>query len=630
MQFRQDINGLRAIAVIGVMLFHFQPTLLPGGFAGVDVFFVISGFLMTGIIFKGLASSQFSILRFYLSRANRIIPPLSALCLVILFLGAFILTPQEYAELGKHAYSSILFFSNIVYWNESGYFDSSSSFKWLLHTWSLSVEWQFYIIYPVIVLFLVKVFNLNTVRLLLAVLTAFLFVFSVLATYYSPNAAYYLLPTRGWEMLVGGLVYLFPANISKDRSKFFEFIAIGFVLISYFFIDSDMLWPSYYAVVPVFGVVMLLYVNNQNSLITGNYILQKLGAASYSIYLWHWPIVVFIYYFELGKFAALFGITLSILLGFLSYNLIEKVKFIKPKTVKDILMLPSIYLGAITLTVGLLVSYFDGLESRSSNTNYSLSHELERLKPTKGLNSSCDLNFNTSAECRNSNSPEILIWGDSFGMHLVEGVLSSNPDAKIIQFTKSSCGPIFDLAPMKKGDFAESCLEFTSKVKTWIKENTSVKYVVMSSPFIQYLKKPVQFSDGRQRNINISELNRQFASTLTFLEKKGIKPVIFSPPPMTGRNFGRCLSTQLYKGDELSNCNFKEIEIDIIQVEVLNWLDSLSSKYKVVSLKNFLCREGVCETHIGNTYVYRDSEHLSKEGAKLLGIEMNFFKLITN
>lgn len=159
--FRYDINGLRAIAVLVVVIFHFLPTYLTGGFVGVDVFFVISGFLMTSIIFNGLANNKFNLFKFYVSRANRIIPALGVLCLILVILGWFFLPPTEYKSLGKHIVGSITFLSNIFYWQESGYFDASSHEKWLLHTWSLSVEWQFYIIYPVILLILNKFINIS-------------------------------------------------------------------------------------------------------------------------------------------------------------------------------------------------------------------------------------------------------------------------------------------------------------------------------------------------------------------------------------------------------------------------------------------------------------------------------------
>ncbi|MDH2397129.1 acyltransferase [Providencia rettgeri] len=149
MSFRYDINFLRAIAVMAVVIFHFKPTFLPGGFSGVDIFFVISGYLMTGIIFKGFDKNNFSLVKFYIARANRIIPPLAFLCLILLVFGWFYLSTIDYKNLTKHIASSISFISNIIYSRESDYFDSDANYKWLLHTWSLSVEWQFYIIYPV-------------------------------------------------------------------------------------------------------------------------------------------------------------------------------------------------------------------------------------------------------------------------------------------------------------------------------------------------------------------------------------------------------------------------------------------------------------------------------------------------
>ena len=193
--FRYDINGLRAIAVIAVVLFHFNASWMPGGFAGVDVFFVISGFLMTGIIFRGIEQENFSILKFYVARANRIIPALAVLCLILLIFGWFYLTPLDYKSLGKHAATSVSFLSNIVYWRESGYFDAASHEKWLLHTWSLSVEWQFYIIYPLILVAMRKFMSIKTMKYLLLVGTILGFIFCVIATYKWPNPSiiFYLL-----------------------------------------------------------------------------------------------------------------------------------------------------------------------------------------------------------------------------------------------------------------------------------------------------------------------------------------------------------------------------------------------------------------------------------------------------
>ena len=327
MKFRKDINGLRAFAVIAVVLFHFNSSWMPGGFAGVDVFFVISGFLMTGIIFRGIENNNFSILNFYIARANRIIPALALLCLVLLVLGWFYLTPSEYRALGKHAASSVGFLSNFIYLTEAGYFDTASHGKWLLHTWSLSVEWQFYIIYPLILIAMRKFMSIKTMKSMLVVGTVLGFIFCVVASYKWPNPSYYLLPTRAWEMMIGGVAYLYPFTLQENRKKIIEWTGLALVIGSYFFISSENAWPGYLALFPVLGSFLIIQAQRNDSIITSNIVFQKIGAWSYSIYLWHWPFVVIIYTFELPEYYVYLGMALSVLLGFLSYKYVEKIKF---------------------------------------------------------------------------------------------------------------------------------------------------------------------------------------------------------------------------------------------------------------------------------------------------------------
>lgn len=200
--FRTDINGLRAWAVIAVIFYHFSIPGFGGGFVGVDIFFVISGYLMTRIIVLGMENEKFNLWTFYLSRARRIFPALLALCVSLLVFGWFYLSSVDYNELSKHVLTSILFISNIKFWREAGYFDAASHEKWLLHTWSLSVEWQFYLLLPLILITLWKLrpnVRLLTTVIGLGLLTSL--VLSVLATSWKPSAAFYLLPTRAWEML---------------------------------------------------------------------------------------------------------------------------------------------------------------------------------------------------------------------------------------------------------------------------------------------------------------------------------------------------------------------------------------------------------------------------------------------
>lgn len=353
MNFRKDINGLRAFAVIGVLLFHFNASWMPGGFAGVDVFFVISGFLMTGIIFRGIEQEKFSILNFYVARANRIIPALALLCLALLVFGWFYLTPMEYRALGKHAASSIGFLSNIIYWTEAGYFDAASHEKWLLHTWTLSVEWQFYIIYPLILVAMRKFLSIKTMKSTLIVGTLLGFIFSVIATYKLPNASYYLLPMRAWEMMIGGVAYLYPFILQENRKKLLERIGLTLVVGSYFLISAENAWPGYLALFPVVGAFLIIQAQRNDSIITNNIIFQKIGTWSYSIYLWHWPLVVIIYTFALPEYYIYLGLVLSILLGFLSYKYVEKINFPRSfPTLLSYLKCKPIYIAGVVGVLG--------------------------------------------------------------------------------------------------------------------------------------------------------------------------------------------------------------------------------------------------------------------------------------
>lgn len=323
--FRADINGLRAIAVLAVLLFHFGVPGLSGGFVGVDVFFVISGYLMTGIIIKRIDRGTFSILGFYLDRAQRIIPALAVLIAAVLALGWFILLPDEYIVLSKHSATSATFLSNILYWTESGYFDTGADQKWLLHTWSLSVEWQFYILYPLLMFVLTRVTPRRLWAPLLggaAVLSAALMLWCSATR---PVAGFFLLPPRAWEMLVGGLVFLAPA-LSPRLTRIAQ--VAGLALIGAAIVTtSGAGWPNAWAFVPAAGTALVIAAARTDSQLTGNAVARWIGLNSYSIYLWHWPVVVLL---RRSPHAAdpvwiLGSIAASLILGHLSWRFVERI-----------------------------------------------------------------------------------------------------------------------------------------------------------------------------------------------------------------------------------------------------------------------------------------------------------------
>lgn len=322
--FRPDINGMRAIAVLAVLGFHFEVAPFGGGFVGVDIFLVISGYLMTGIILGRLGRGTFSVAGFYLDRARRIVPALAVLLAAMLAVGALILLPDEYALLARQAGSSALFVSNILHWRETGYFDPGIDQKWLLHSWTLSLEWQFYLLYPLLLPLIVRVFAPARQRLLLAAAALLSLALMLALSRIAPAAGFYLLPPRAWELLAGALVYLAPP-LSGRSARVAEAAGLGLIAGAVVLIRPDG-WPDGWALAPVAGTMLVILAARTGSRFTSNPVAAWIGLNSYSIYLWHWPIVVALrrsgHAGEWPWIAA--GIAAAFLLGHLSWRFVER------------------------------------------------------------------------------------------------------------------------------------------------------------------------------------------------------------------------------------------------------------------------------------------------------------------
>jgi peptidoglycan/LPS O-acetylase OafA/YrhL len=324
LKFRPDLNGLRAIAVLAVLAYHFGLSPLGGGFVGVDFFFVISGYLMTRIILGGIEQNTFSVAAFYLDRARRIVPALAVLVIVLLIFGAATLLPDELMRLAREGSRSVLFVSNIIFWRETNYFEPGIDQKWLLHSWSLSLEWQFYLIYPLALRLLARTLPRIWLVAVLAIGAALSFAGMILLGQFSSGAAFFLLPPRAWELLAGALIY-FAAPLSGLQARAAQIGGLALIACS-IVLTSGEGWPGASAAVPVCGTALVILAARTNSRLTGNKVFQWIGLASYSIYLWHWPIVVWLRRGGLEtdwRWVAA-GLALSFLLGWLSWRFVER------------------------------------------------------------------------------------------------------------------------------------------------------------------------------------------------------------------------------------------------------------------------------------------------------------------
>ena len=327
--YRPEIDGLRTIAVVPVILFHAGLTVFSGGFVGVDIFFVISGYLITGIILRELSEGQFSVLRFYERRARRILPALVVIVFcTIPFMYAWA-TPAQFKSFGHSVLSVALFASNFLFWRESDYFGPSSEEKPLLHTWSLAVEEQYYVLFP---LFLIAFWRLGRPRLAGLVL-AIAVVSLGLSEWLSrilPDANFYLLPTRAWELLAGALCAFLSFGTPQRRSEPLAALGLAMILLAAFVFDSSTPFPSFYALVPVIGACLVILFAASGTAVA--YLLSSppflgIGLISYSAYLWHQPIFALIRLRSpLEPAPALFagGVLLTFLLAYLSWRFVEQ------------------------------------------------------------------------------------------------------------------------------------------------------------------------------------------------------------------------------------------------------------------------------------------------------------------
>ncbi|MBC7993869.1 MAG: acyltransferase, partial [Rhizobacter sp.] len=335
--FRADLNGLRGISVLLVLAFHLQIKGAGGGFIGVDVFFVLSGYLMTRIISRALAEGRFGYWHFVAARAARIWPALAALVVLLFAVGAWRLPPFDLQILAEQARAALLFVSNHHFLARSGYITHAGDTHWLLHTWSLSVEWQFYLLYPLLLMGLMKLTTRrHTVAAVIAGLMLLSLAWQLVQSRSHADASFFMLPGRCWEFLAGGLVFLLrrdesPTGPAPLWRALASYAGLAMVLGAALLIA---LWrrgavgAGPILLLPVLGVMLILGSGHQGNLVLRNPALQRLGLWSYSVYLWHWPLIVGLritdFPIDAPRLTMVATVIGSLFMGWLSYTCIER------------------------------------------------------------------------------------------------------------------------------------------------------------------------------------------------------------------------------------------------------------------------------------------------------------------
>ncbi len=639
--FRTDINGLRAYAVMAVLLFHFQIPGLSAGFIGVDIFFVISGFLMTGIIVKGLENNNFSVWKFYMARVRRIVPALMVLIAILLILGWFFLPTPDYQALGSQSAYASAFISNIYFWRSSGYFDAAAHEKWLLHTWTLGVEAQFYLLLP---LFLMLVWKIKPAAktLLWGLLFAFFasLTLSIVASSWTPVAAFYLLPTRGWEFIAGGLVFFAGRDIKalENYSKALLWSGFALLLLTFVLIDSSYTWPSAWALLPVLATALIMLAQRSQSILTAHPIAQWLGDRSYSLYLWHWPIMVALYFAGLDAnwlwISA--GLALSLLLGDLSYRLIEtptRLYFSKASASKEILGI-----GALVMLVGVsaVSARLFVFEGRLAPEVELAANEAKNTNPHQKECYEVSSKTNVPMDCTFSHLPiGVYLVGDSHANSVFTalGTTSNKHNKTAIYWSKAGC-PTLKGAKFNSFEGQTGCYDFNNSVFKKLQEaEDSMPLVIMNRltrALINGNEEPEELQ-GMSRIYFDKEiksgfhpvLQKQFRDALIhtscMLAEK--RPVyLVRPTPEIGIDIPKTLARNI-----IFDRNNEDIKITLEEYHERHafvWqaqdLAAEQCGVKILNPLPYLCDDQYCYGSKNGRPLYYDDDHLSEYGNKFL------------
>lgn len=649
MKYRKELDGLRAVALIPIMFLHAGFNTFSGGFVGVDVFFVLSGYLITSIMLGDLQRGTFSIAHFYERRARRILPALFGVLLICSALVWFWLLPAEIEQYSKSLLATLFFVSNVFFWKTTGYFDVSTELNLLIHTWSLAIEEQFYMLFPLLLWVLWKWAQ----RWIIPILSIIALMSLALAQYSATRYAsfdFYLLPTRTWELLSGALLalaifYRFKktttASNDQTKSTWIQELAsatgLGLIAYAQLSFHAKMPFPGFYALVPIIGAMLIILFGHQHTWVgklLSTKIIAGIGLISYSAYLWHQPLFALVRLRSLQEPSQSIFVLLilaTFVLAVLTWALVEQPFRHRPAASQWLSNQKTIAISIIVFAV-LFMSALWGMNRPKGNEEAHARYQalMARIAGNEGLGP-CGMDFDTNLQCQTKSAresaPEMLVWGDSFAMHLVDGIMASNPDVKLIQATLTSCAPILGLTRISGDMDPQKCFAFNDKVIRYIREHRNIRYVVISSPFHEMNEVPSVLQNGKTVDSDRSAIAAKYLKeTINTIKKAGATPVLFSPPPQSEGNHGLCLVNASLKNIALEQCDFALVKLGYPEA-VHQGLQQ--SETKVISLVDFMCDQEKCKSSIDGIFLYRDPWHLSVEGSQYVGKQMDFFRLIT-
>lgn len=658
LKYRPEIDGLRAIAVLPVILFHAGFSAFSGGFVGVDVFFAISGFLITSVIVGDVAAGTFSFLGFYERRARRILPALLAMMAVCIPFAWLWMFPSDLRAFSSSIVSVCAFASNILFWQNGGYFDTAAELKPLLHTWSLAVEEQYYILFPIAILVMWR-FGRNRLIYTLALVALFSLLLSEWGWRYTPSANFYLLPTRAWEILVGSLCSFFQPKPQVTRDNVLSAAGLAAIVFSVFWFDETTLFPSIYAAIPVAGTCLVLLFANSGTIartILSTRALVGMGLISYSAYLWHQPLFAFARIRLLNNPSDSLMLLLSagsIALAYVSWRFVElpwRSRRAGATQSRRVLVVFAMLAIALLCSFGLSGFLASGFPQRLPDSVARLARysfdgnpRIEEClaTPTRFIAPAASCIYGTGKIA------DIALVGNSHATAIAQelGAQISEYGHLMRELSFSSCLPLIDYGPYVINGSRYECTPYNNMAKSYLLKNPNIKTVIIVTRFTESGFETTSFDNGEggvehkidmdpttpvggkavDRSERAKQIGKEFRQAISEITGAGKRVVLVYPIPEVGWDVPRYLAKAQWFGYDVSRPLSTSYPVFKQRVSsTYRELDAIAADENLLRIKpeTVFCNTAIPDRCVAEDVklgpYYGDDDHLDSIGAAMI------------